>query len=575
MLVIMEKELVNFILKNNLSVFNKSKTEIKTEAENIFKTKDARQIYTKTIGKISENFCFTDTRGLVDFFDFTQENSEIKKRQEFFKSIPKGLDNSFLKNLKSPEKSWKPEYGIIAVTENEKTLIELKKMDIPVKIITSSEDVSELEGYDIVQVIDCDESSLTLERLPQTIFVSSINDVYLERYLELLSGWRKNLEILEKNNSTSQIKEIISFLSPIFDIINKKKAEKITRDSAEEKLESINNKISEKMKSLSLDGSALFQMLSSKKFSGEILKIIEESIESSEIPENIFERNIPVTLDEKELAKVLREQDSNEHITQAEKIKANSAKLKQIPQKLRELENQLLLMDFYSGISRFFAEDSVFHEDSSDFTIYSSKNLFLDKPQAVSFYLNEQNKCSILTGANSGGKTTLLEHIIQLIAMQQIGLPVSGSVKMPIFSEIYYFAKNKGSTSKGAFETLLTQMSKIKTGRKTLILADEIESVTEPGVAGKIIAATADFFIKKGCFLIIATHLGKEIQNYLPPLARIDGIEAKGLDENFELIVDHNPVIGRLANSTPELIIEKMSQSGEDYFQHLKEWVKK
>jgi lysophospholipid acyltransferase (LPLAT)-like uncharacterized protein len=47
-----------------------------------------------------------------------------------------------------------------------------------------------------------------------------------------------------------------------------------------------------------------------------------------------------------------------------------------------------------------------------------------------------------------------------------------------LFSEIYYFAKNKGSTNKGAFETLLTQLSKIQPGKQTLILADEIESVT-------------------------------------------------------------------------------------------------
>ena len=103
----------------------------------------------------------------------------------------------------------------------------------------------------------------------------------------------------------------------------------------------------------------------------------------------------------------------------------------------------------------------------------------------------------MLTGANSGGKTTLLEHVIQLVVMFQLGLPNHGPVSLPIFTDLYYFAKTKGSTSKGAFETLLTQMSKIKPGKSTLILADEIEAVTEPGVAGKIIAATSKYFIEK------------------------------------------------------------------------------
>jgi dsDNA-specific endonuclease/ATPase MutS2 len=147
---------------------------------------------------------------------------------------------------------------------------------------------------------------------------------------------------------------------------------------------------------------------------------------------------------------------------------------------------------------------------------------------------------------------------------------------MPIFSEVYYFAKNKGSISKGAFETLLTQMSKINPGKQTLILADEIESVTEPGVAGKVLCATADYFIKKGCFLVIATHLGQEIYKNLPSGARIDGIEARGLDENYELIVHHNPILGKLAHSTPELIIEKMARSKQsDYISFVFESLRK
>ena len=69
---------------------------------------------------------------------------------------------------------------------------------------------------------------------------------------------------------------------------------------------------------------------------------------------------------------------------------------------------------------------------------------------------------------------------------------------------------------------------------------------------------------------MIATHLGYEIKDVLPEKARIDGIEAKGLDENFNLIVDHNPVLGRLAHSTPELIVEKMANSNDsEYFKHL------
>lgn len=576
----MQKELIKFIVENNLSPFNKNRTEIRNKIESIFRTKDARAVHTKTIGKIGEGFIFTDTINLINFFSFTEDIEEISRRQEFFRKIGKNLDNSFLKGIKKPERTWKPKYGIVAVTEDEKTLLELKKMDVPVKFISSSEDVEGLDNYDLIQVIDCDESKIALERLNQTIFIKNIDDIYLERYLELASGWKNILDLLEDKETTTEVKDIVNHMKEILKLIDEKELNKITREEVEERLEEINENLSERMKTVSISGKEIFEMMSKGILSEQIANIIEEEIEKSGISEEIFIKAMPVTIDEKELNKILREQDSNEFVKFAERIKARSNELKEIPEKLRQLENFLILLDFYAGVSKFIQDDNFFHENSGDFIIYNSRNLFLDKPQAISFSLDEKNRCSILTGANSGGKTTLLEHIIQLISLFQIGLPVSGNVKIPLFSEIYYFAKNKGSMSKGAFETLLTQMSEIKpkNGNKTLILADEIESVTEPGVAGKIICATAEYFIKSGCFLIIATHLGKEIQANLPVGARIDGIEAKGLDENYELIVDHNPVLGKLAHSTPELIIEKMAKTNEtksDYINYIFSWMKK
>ena len=69
--------------------------------------------------------------------------------------------------------------------------------------------------------------------------------------------------------------------------------------------------------------------------------------------------------------------------------------------------------------------------------------------------------------------------------------------------------------------------------------------------------------------------MGHEIQKTLPALTRIDGIEAKGLTAEFDLIVDHNPVLGRLANSTPELIVEKMANTKQNnYFSHLNNHLK-
>lgn len=561
--------MISFIHKNVLSPFNKNKTQIKSSGYEIYKTKDSKLIHNKTLQKISQNFIFSDTSNLFNILDLTNSHEEIKKRQEFFKEIKKmgRIDNSFLRELKSPKEWWSPKYDIIVVTENTDTFSKLKEMGCPSKLILSEMDISLLEEKEIIQCIDCYEYSLAIESLPQSITFKNIEDVYLERHLEKFSGWIKNLEILKNKNLGEEANKIIENLSSIIPLTIDPQSKRLTQDEIEKKLETANRSIYEKIKSLSISGEELMLILSKGNIPENIKQIINETIEESNLPRQIIIPGMPLRLNEEELDRLLRRQSSEEFYNSAESIKSHSNELKKIPENLSKLSDYLIYYDFISGISKYLNEEMTFPNIESSLEIFNSKNIFLEKPKPISFNLKNNISCSILTGANSGGKTTLLEHIIQLYTLTQTGLPVSGEFKTPLFTEIYYFAKNKGSASKGAFETLLTQMSCIKPGNQTLILADEIEAVTEPGVAGNIIAATADYFIDKNCFLIIATHLGYEIEKVLPHKTRIDGIEARGLTEDFELIVDHNPILGKLANSTPELIVEKMANSEKkEYF---------
>ena len=568
-----EHEIFEFIEQNRLSPFNLYKTPIDNKAENIFKTRDGKNVHTKVIRKISDCFCFSDTSNILNCFSFTKSSDEIIKRQEFFRNIKSGLENDFLKELKKPKPVWGPKYGIVAVTDNEDTFSKLKEIDIPVKFLLNEDDIADLENYDIVQVVDVENFSSLLEQLPQSVFLDSIEDVYLERYLEILSGWAENFNVLSKVDSV-EVKQIISDLNPLLNLIDIKGRKKISRVEIEEIVNKMNEEVSIKVKELNVSGESLFNMLSQNKLPTQLEKIIDDVIKHSTIASQLLIEGIPIKINEEEFEEFIKIQDANEHTDFAEKIKKNSKALKEVPKKLERLSALILFYDFCSGISKFVTDKPDFPNPSVEFIIEKAKNIFLENPQEISFNLDENSRCSILTGANSGGKTTLIEHIIQIISLFNLGLPIYGSVKSPIFSEIYYFAKNKGSASKGAFETLLTQMSEVNPGKNTLILADEIEAVTEPGVAGKIISATAKYFIEKNCFLIIATHLGYEIKDILPEKSRIDGIFARGLDSNNELIVDHSPVIGKLANSTPELIVEKMSNNGGDYFIYLNKFLK-
>ncbi len=571
----MKEELLNFVLEARLSPFEMGRI-FKVSSDSIYKTRDAKAIHSKVLTKLSSNFEYSATSKIWNFFGFVNDFFEIKKRQEFFKSL-KNFDNSFLSELGKPRATWKPRYDVVAVTEDESTFVKLNELGCGVQLLVSENDVMELERYDVVQVVDCDDFRILLERLPQSVFLDSVEDVYLERYLEELSGWKDNFLILKKNESNLSLEtqDLLNKLDPMFALLENREGKIITEAEVEGTLEEINDVVGAKIKEMTISGEAMMKMLGEGKMPLDILEVVRTAIEASGLSEHIFNLGIPVTIDHKELEDQIKRQSATEFTDMAERVKRAANELKQVSEILSRLNGMLLIEDFCFGVSKFL-EGRSFPSLSENLHFSDAKNMFLNGAQPISFQLDNFSKCSILTGANSGGKTTLLEHILQNISLCQLGLPIIGEIHMPIFSDVYYFAKTKGSTSKGAFETLLTQMSKIKPGKQTLILADEIEAVTEPGVAGKIISATADFFIQKNCFMILATHLGAEIAKNLPEGARVDGIEAKGLDENFNLIVDHNPVLGRLAHSTPELIVERMANTyPEEYFKHLYEKIRK
>ncbi len=175
---------------------------------------------------------------------------------------------------------------------------------------------------------------------------------------------------------------------------------------------------------------------------------------------------------------------------------------------------------------------------------------------------NKEN-CAILSGANSGGKTTTIQTLAQIATMAQAGFPVPADVAyLCPFEETYFFYKSRGIVSAGAFETTLKQFADIVvSGKHKLALFDEIEAITEPGSAANVIAGLIEILQSdsRSC-TVLCSHLAREVREVTDVPVRIDGIEAKGLDENLELIVDRTPKFGVLARSTPELIVERLAK---------------
>ena len=188
-----------------------------------------------------------------------------------------------------------------------------------------------------------------------------------------------------------------------------------------------------------------------------------------------------------------------------------------------------------------------------------------------------ENRVVLLSGVNSGGKTSLLELLAQCVILGYMGFPVPATeLELGPVEEFYYFGKSKGTLDAGAFETTLKQFSVLSEASGKLVLADELESITEPGASARIIAGILEYLSKNEQSLgIFVSHLSELILENTGTNIRVDGIEAEGLDSNLELIVNRNPVYNHIARSTPELIVERLLRktTGEEqkFYSHLKD----
>jgi len=201
---------------------------------------------------------------------------------------------------------------------------------------------------------------------------------------------------------------------------------------------------------------------------------------------------------------------------------------------------------------------------------FEGRNLLLDDPEPISYsvgptgLVEAAERTAILSGVNSGGKTTLLELAAQIVILAQMGLPVpAASSRLSVFESLHYFGKSRGILGAGAFEATIRKFSALAGGERKLVLADELEAITEPGASAKIIASLLDDLSRGGSVAIFVSHLAEDVARSAETAVRIDGIEARGLDENDQLIVDRNPRYNHLAKSTPELIIDRLARTAE------------
>ena len=173
-------------------------------------------------------------------------------------------------------------------------------------------------------------------------------------------------------------------------------------------------------------------------------------------------------------------------------------------------------------------------------------------------------RVTVLTGANSGGKTTLLETLCEIAILAHMGLPVPAEAAEVSVLDRLVFHRRHASFNAGVLEsTLQSVVPPLVSGNRTLMLVDEFEAITEPGRAADLLGGLVRLSIAEGAIGTFVTHLANDLEP-LPETARTDGIFARGLTDDLELEVDYQPRFGSVGRSTPEFIVSRLVANADD-----------
>ena len=278
----------------------------------------------------------------------------------------------------------------------------------------------------------------------------------------------------------------------------------------------------------------------------------------------------PVEHDERVVSK-LREELTAERDRRATRLKQELAEqLADLREPAADLVHDALELDVELAVARFADRyDCTMPEvGGSGVAIEGGRSPLLDVAFAeVDPVEYTASGVALLSGVNSGGKTSTLDLVGLVAVLAHMGMPVpADEARIEQFESLHYQAKSQGTLDAGAFESTLREFGDLATGSATrLVLVDELESITEPGASALIIAGILEALHESDSTAVFVSHLAGEIRDACGFDVQVDGIEAVGLEDG-ELQVNRSPVKDKLARSTPELIVEKLTEDSDGQF---------
>ena len=561
-------------------------------AQKFLKSERAIQLYEEIIEKILfySNTSYSKNRILLlapikDEEIINERLDFVMNAKERVSKLPLNELNKLMKNLHEPKEA-KANYDaskaiLVESAEDSDYLMDLGLNKYYTILIASDSPFfqEEIRGYELVYYI-YSEGFLDFGDMSNLIMINKDAPIHQLVPEVILNYFKQNRELFER---VSKIKEILGEetvlkdINPILEELDSYKRKDIDLDEiVNNEKRYIDQELKERIKSVDLDGDEVLGLLNNtlpskiEEIFNEILSKSKETIKSeSGIAFDPFIKKYPIEIDEMEMERVKMEILSNSENNYFDKKTTAANHLATIKEKAEKEVEDIIKFDYEYALGSFAHFYNLNKpEFTNEYDLHQALHLDLclkendesysqGKIQRVDYRLDENENIALLTGANSGGKTTLLETISQIAILAQMGLPVPAeSANIKLLDEIYHFSK-KRSLDAGAFESFLNVFMPIVTSDcEKLVLLDELEGITELEAAVKIISSFIEMIKETNSYGIIVTHMANELMKYTD--IRVDGIEATGLDENYNLIVDRTPKMNYLAKSTPELIIKRM-----------------
>ena len=557
------------------------------------KSERAMELYEDIIHKILSysNTSYSKNRILLlspskDIKKINSQLNFVMNAKDHVSKLPIIKLRGLMKNLKEVSEAkaeYDPSKVILVESGEDNSYLTDLGLNQYYPIITASDSPllqEEMMNYDLVFYV-YSQGMLDFEGMPNVIMINIDDNDYEIVPEKIINFFIKNKELFTKVHEIQKIRNKESVLGDIIPIIEELDAidkrevdiEKLVMSLKEE----MDDELEKSIKQVDLEGDEILNLLNNN-FPPKISKIFDEIIskrkeiikEKTGISFDPFLRTYPIQIDDTEIERVILEQSSKKE-NDIFDIKRNAAiQLNAIKQKAIEEVRDVIRFDYEFCLGSFAYEydlckpifgDEIKLKGALHLELALKKNK--EDIQTVDYELSKKENVALLTGANSGGKTTLLETLTQISLMAQMGLPVSADeAEIKLFDEIYHFSK-KRSLDAGAFESFLNVFIPIVTTKSVkLVLLDELEGITELDAAVKIISTFIDMIKESKSYGVIVTHMARELMEYTD--IRVDGIEAKGLDENYNLIVDRTPKMNFLAKSTPELILKRIYEKSDD-----------